>query len=141
MADPAHIQALLGTNHASPRDLQRLVGVHPKLSASILQILDQLPMFVVCGVRTTAEQHALYGQGRTQPGHIVTHDDGVIHRSNHQIHLSDGLGHAVDCAWLGADPWGSTQPWLSYGLLVRAAGLTWGGDWKTFIDRPHAELP
>ena len=96
-------------------------------------------MFVVQGVRTTAEQKALYAQGRTAPGAIVTYCDGVVHPSNHQPR-ADGLGHAVDCAFLGAGPFGDQQPWELYGEAVEAEGLIWGGRFHGLVDRPHAEL-
>ena len=97
-------------------------------------------MFVVCGVRSDDQQKALFAQGRTTPGHIVTNCDGVTTRSNHQIHPSDGLGHATDLAFLGSDPFSLSHPWQEYGNQVKAAGLIWGGDWKGLVDLPHAEL-
>ena len=121
------------------RDQQRLQGVHPKLVAAVTAVINKLPMFVVMGVRTVAEQQALYAQGRTAPGHIVTYKDGVNHRSNHQPH-ADGLGHAVDLAFIGGDPFSPKHPWDAYGSIVEALGLVWGGRWK-MVDRPHAELP
>ena len=30
--------------------------------------------------------------------------------------------------------------WKIYGLCLRNAGLTWGGDWERFKDYPHAQL-
>jgi peptidoglycan L-alanyl-D-glutamate endopeptidase CwlK len=122
------------------RDHERLKGVHPTLQAAILKILEELPMFVVEGVRTVARQQALYAQGRTLLGSKVTDKDGVHHKSNHQPH-ADGLGHAVDCAWLGPSPFALTHPWASYGATSQALGLIWGGSWKTLIDLPHVELP
>jgi len=124
---------------ATLRDHERLQGVHPRLQKAILNILNRLPMFVVQGVRTTAQQQALYAQGRTAPGKIVTMKDGVIHKSNHQPR-ADGFGHAVDCAWLGPDPFADAHPWEAYGAMVEAAGLTWGGRWTHPHDSPHAEL-
>lgn len=129
---------------ATPRDLQRLQGVHPALVQKVLGLLQKFPMFVVMGVRTVAEQQTLYAQGRTAPGHIVTMKDGVVHKSNHQPH-ADGLGYAVDCAFIPtadrANPFDDAWPWESYGLAVEAAGLTWGGRWAHPHDSPHAELP
>ncbi len=97
-------------------------------------------LFVVQGVRTLAEQVALYARGRTMPGHIVTMKDGIRHRSNHQAR-SDGKGHAVDCAFFFVpDPFAASLPWETYGLLVEAQGLIWGGRWTHPHDSPHAEL-
>lgn len=124
-----------------------LTGVHPTLAAKVTNILLAMaalehPMCVTAGVRTTAEQQALYAQGRTVPGAIVTQADGVIKQSKHQVH-ADGFGHAVDCAFLvdGAPSWAEDQPWTLYGEMARTSGLVWGGDWSTLRDRPHLELP
>lgn len=128
----------------SLRDRQRLDGVHPDLVSKLETVFAALlaaghAMFVVQGVRTAAQQKALYAQGRTAPGRIVTMKDGVVHKSNHQP-WTDGLGHAVDCAFLGPDPFSLSHPWETYGQLVEAQGLTWGGRWTTPHDLPHAEL-
>jgi hypothetical protein len=134
------------TPSPSDRDLRRLKGVHPTLAAAIVAILKDMQaagqqMFVVMGVRTQAEQEALYAKGRTIPGAIVTNKDGIAHPSNHQP-KADGLGYAVDCAFLGTrDPWSLDLPWQLYGEKVEAAGLTWGGRWTHPHDSPHAELP
>jgi len=127
------------------RDRQRLVGVHPDLVASLVRIFDEMdaehtPMFVVQGVRTKLEQARLYAQGRTSPGVIVTMKDGVLHRSNHQPH-EDGWGHAVDCAFVGPQPFDPRWPWQRYGEACEALGLIWGGRWAHPADSPHAELP
>lgn len=124
----------------------KLAGVHPKLRAVVLRVLSVMadlgyPMLVTDGVRTTEEQQALYAQGRTKPGPVVTNADGVTHRSNHQLH-ADGCGHAVDCCFLlnGKPSWDPHLPWRLYGEAAKALGCRWGGDW-THPDRPHIELP
>lgn len=124
----------------SARDIHRLIGVHPRLYAAIVNILHELPMFVVKGVRTAQEQARLYAQGRTTPGKIVTYRDGIRHKSNHQPH-EDGFGYAVDLAFLGKTPFDDAHPWDIYGAKVETAGLIWGGRWSHLRDLPHAELP
>lgn len=133
----------------TPMDQERLSGVAPALVAKIGQILDHMsslgtPMFVVQGVRSTVYQQSLYAQGRTAPGHIVTNDDGVVHRSPHQAR-QDGLGHAVDCAFDPAPSWSSPfdpgWPWHEYGAFAVTLGLIWGGDWKTLKDLDHVQDP
>lgn len=131
-------------------DQPKLRGVHPLLIERISRVLAAMgalgfPMRVVQGVRTTAEQQALFAQGRTTPGAIVTNADGVNQKSNHQA-KADGLGYAVDCAFFN-DPttpidetWAETSPWAAYGACVKAVGLAWGGDFVSLVDRPHAEL-
>jgi peptidoglycan L-alanyl-D-glutamate endopeptidase CwlK len=67
----------------------KLEGVHPDLVERIGRVLAAMavlgfPMLVTEGLRTLARQQALYAQGRTKPGRIVTHMDGVKKRSKHQ---------------------------------------------------------
>lgn len=127
------------------RDMERLVGVHPDLTKILVHVFDYMdaeghPMFVVCGVRTQAAQVALYAQGRTAPGRVVTMKDGVMHKSDHQPHL-DGYGYAVDCAFNTPQPYDERHPWEMYGEEIEALGLIWGGRWSHPHDSPHAELP
>jgi peptidoglycan L-alanyl-D-glutamate endopeptidase CwlK len=124
-----------------------LNGVHPTLIDAVNRILTAMrvlghPMMVTDGLRTAEQQAALYAQGRTLPGEIVTHADGVTQQSNHQAH-ADGYGHAVDCTFIdaaGVPRWLESDPWPCYGAVAKAIGLHWGGDWAS-PDRPHVELP
>lgn len=125
----------------------KLEGVHPVLVDKVTRILMAsaelgFPMLVTDGVRTVMQQQALYAQGRTAPGKIVTYMDGVKRPSNHQP-KADGFGHAVDCAFLvdGKPSWDAGLPWGLYGAMAKALGLTWGGSWKSIVDKPHIELP
>lgn len=139
---------------ASLARLSKLDGVHPALAVKVTQIqlaMAQLGigMIVTDGVRTDAEQHALWQKGRNPAGQVVdrsqvvTNADGIRTRSNHQ-RKPDGYGHAVDCCFLdgqGKPSWADSHPWALYGAMARALGLKWGGDWVTLPDRPHVELP
>lgn len=121
-----------------------LSKIYPPLLAAVQKVQAQMaleghPMKICQGVRTAEEQNKLWQQGRITPGKIVTNADGVNRKSNHQL-KEDGWGHAVDLAFSTGDPFGETQPWARFGELVRAAGLKWGGDWKSLKDRPHVEL-
>lgn len=123
-------------------DHDKLTGVHPALALYVRRILDAMKalgfeMMVTDGLRTTAQQKALYAQGRTTPGHIVTYADGDMRKSKHQT------GHAVDCCFVvgGSPSWAESNPWALYGAMARALGLMWGGDWDApKTDRPHVEL-
>lgn len=127
--------------------MRRLDLVAPPLRDGIPKILTAMaalgyPMLVTDTLRTAEEQAALYAQGRTTPGPIVTNADGIIKKSNHQAH-SDGLGHAVDCAFLvnGQPSWDARLPWKTYGACAEALGFIWGGAWNSLHDLPHVELP
>lgn len=124
--------------------VDRRQGLNPDLLERIDRVLGAMaalgfPMKIVQGLRTLEEQQALYAQGRTKPGKRVTNCDGVINRSNHQA-AGDGLGRAVDCAFVQSGVVSWEGPWTAYGEAGKAAGLRWGGDFKSLPDRPHLEL-
>jgi len=126
------------------------VGVHPDLVRVMVAAIAGTPIdfTVVWGVRTTAQQKALYAQGRTTAGPKVTSKNGTTNKSNHQA-KADGFGHAVDIypfvggKLLVADG-GDELHVIAAHIKTVAAGLgvaiTWGGDWVTPHDPPHFEL-
>ncbi|WP_271006470.1 N-acetylmuramoyl-L-alanine amidase family protein [Listeria seeligeri] len=92
---------------------------------------------VAQGYRSKTEQNALYAQGRTKPGSIVTNAKGG--QSNHNF------GVAVDLCLYSSDGkkviWESTTSrWKKVVAAMKAEGFKWGGDWKSFKDYPHFEL-
>lgn len=114
----------------TPRDMQRLAGVHPDLVRVISRAREAADFIVTEGLRTEARQRQLVAAGASQ--------------TMHSRHLT---GHAVDLAALvdGTVRW----DWPLYDRLAlavkRAAveeevAIVWGGDWPKFRDGPHYEL-
>jgi peptidoglycan L-alanyl-D-glutamate endopeptidase CwlK len=127
-----------------PHRLRHLRGCHPELQWRVQKLVEALEhsgldILLTQGVRSVAQQQALYSQGRFRPGKIVTNCDGVVKVSNHQP-KDDGYGYAVDVAWRikGRITW--EGPWSTLGQLATAHGLVWGGNWK-WQDLCHLELP
>lgn len=91
-------------------------------------------LFITDGFRSFAEQTALYAQGRTTAGKIVT--NAKAGQSAHNF------GLAVDLAFQKAGV-------LSYDAVLyakiypiaRALGFELGADWTGFTDKPHFEHP
>lgn len=143
----------------SQRSRNNLKGVHPNLVKVVERAIEisKIDFMVVCGVRTLAEQKALYAQGRTKPGKIVT----WTLKSRH-LPASDGFGHAVDLLpapydWVIKDD--PTTPEVDdhfkqvADAMFHAANelgvaLRWGANWdgdtmireKGETDNPHFEL-
>lgn len=119
---------------------KRLAKVHPVLAERVTELARSLAskgVTIECvqGLRTFAEQDALYAQGRTKPGQRVTNARGGA--SNHNY------GLAVDvCPFKDGKPdWNDWAGFGAIGTEARKLGLEWGGDWKKLVDKPHVQLP
>ncbi len=108
-----------------------------------------LTLRITEGVRTFAQQWAVWGQGRVKNKSGVWSISDIrkivtFARPGESYHQ---YGLALDVAFVGVDPYLQKLPklqsdllWLDYGRLCRNNHLVWGGDWKKRIDRPHCEI-
>jgi peptidoglycan LD-endopeptidase CwlK len=125
----------------TPNSITKLKGVHPDLVRVVMRCAKDWKhkdagFVITCGTRTLAEQKVLLANKATR-----------TLRSRH-IPASNGFSHAVDfaCTIEGKVRW----DWPLYSRLaiaVKAAAkaegvaIEWGGDWATFKDGPHFQLP
>jgi len=106
-----------------------------KVLATILiaRMEDIAPVFLTAGLRTPEEQHHLYMKGRKgaqgPKEKIVTNAQAGESWHN--------WGRAFDVAFQGKDPFSESHPWGELGACGTSLGLTWGGNWQKFPDRPH----
>ncbi len=98
-----------------------------KAAASGIQIK------IISGLRSYAEQDALYAQGRTAPGNKVTNARGGY--SNHNFGIAFDVGVFAGTKYLPESP-----QYKAVGILGVDLGLEWGGNWKTLVDEPHFQL-
>lgn len=95
--------------------------------------LSGIRIKVTSGLRTYAEQDALYAQGRFRPGNIVTKVKGG--------YSSHNFGIAFDVAVFEGNKYlPESIKYKAVGVLGDDLGLEWGGDWKTIVDQPHFQL-
>ena len=115
------------------RSLNNLKGVHPDLIKVVNRAIQitECDFTVIEGLRTPQRQAQLVKQGASQ--------------TSNSRHLT---GHAVDLgAWVnGTVSW----DWKYYYQIEKAMKqaskelnipIEWGGDWKSFKDGPHYQLP
>ena len=125
----------------SARSRARLIGVHPDLVRVVERAITvtAVDFSVVEGVRTLKAQHRYFELGKSQ-----------TMRSRHLPSSNAcGLSCAVDLApWIaGRIDWESPAGWGGIAVAMKSAGvalgipLEWGGDWSTFVDKPHWQLP
>ena len=133
--------------------IDRIQLVHPKLRDEVTQIYheicDALKGKAFCRfaytLRSFAEQDALYAQGRSIPGKIVTKAKGGQSYHNYGLAIDivlvadlDGNGSYESASWdTHKDFDGDGQAdWMEVVAIFKRYGWEWGGDWK-FNDDPH----
>lgn len=93
---------------------------------------EGIDLLITSTYRDNASQDALYAQGRTAPGKVVTNA-----RAGQSFH---NYRCAVDVVPLrnGKPVWDSKDAiWQRIGSIGKAIGLEWAGDWKRFKEFPH----
>ncbi|CAH1194590.1 hypothetical protein PAECIP111892_01752 [Paenibacillus auburnensis] len=127
----------------------KLAGLIPCVKAAAEALIDRsyaagIPIVITQGLRTIAEQNALYAQGRTAPGNVVTHARGGYSNHNFGVAIDFALltndGRSV--SWdtkIDADRDGMAD-WNEVIAIAKALGFTWGGDFKSIYDAPHFEM-
>ena len=135
---PAPIQPAPPPNAFNALNDKRLAGLHPILATRGRSMIDLcshagVALLVTQGLRTYAEQDALFAQGRSAPGKIVTNAQGG--ESFHNFGLAYDV---VVLDALGKADWDSSHPgWATAAQIGQSVGLEWGGSWKKFKDLPH----
>ena len=88
------------------------------------------------GRRTISRQDALYSQGRTTAGKVVTNARGGY--SPHNFGLAADLWpmKAGDFDWSAP-----LELFQTLGTLAEGMGLVWGGHFRSILDLPHVEAP
>ncbi|MEK3792049.1 M15 family metallopeptidase [Paenibacillus sp. FSL R7-0204] len=141
--------AMLTLDQVKLKSMPRMSGLHPVLEAGTVALIERcyargVPIIVTQGLRTIAEQDALYAQGRTRPGRIVTNA-----RGGHSYH---NYGLAIDFALLlpngSSVSWDMTRDgdqdgvadWQEVIQEAKALGFESGGDWTSFKDYPHLQM-
>lgn len=117
---------------------KRLQGVHPDLVKVVERAIEisEIDFTVLEGVRSVATQKKYVASGASK-----------TMKSRH-IPAPNGYAHAVDLGALlnGKVNWS----WPLYHKIAAAMKqsalelkipIEWGGDWKSFKDGPHFELP
>lgn len=124
-------------NSRDPADL------HPTVRGMLEQHIREcedhgVQLLVTSTYRSIDSQDALYAQGRTTPGRIVTNAKGG--QSFHQWRVAYDVVPLVN----GKPVWDTTGPnlrlWKLVGALGMLCGLEWGGKFTTLLDYPHFQF-
>jgi peptidoglycan L-alanyl-D-glutamate endopeptidase CwlK len=116
------------------RSLDELVPLAKERVERFIALCDEngIDLLVTSTYRDHESQNALYAQGRTKVGKVVTNAQGGQSYHNWRC--------AVDVVPLinGKPNWDSSDPvWARIGELGEQAGLEWAGRWRTFKELAH----
>jgi peptidoglycan LD-endopeptidase CwlK len=122
---------------------RKIEDLHPHVQALCERFLSEcgksgIDIIITSTYRDAASQTALYAQGRTLPGNIVTNARAGQSWHNYCV--------AFDVVPLrNSKPvWGTAgkdgELWQSVGAIGRACGLEWAGDWKRFKEMAHFQF-
>lgn len=123
----------------SQTSLAKLTGTHPDLQKVIVRaaLLSDIDFTVLEVLRTLERQRQLVAKGASK-----------TLKSRHLPHADDGRSRAVDIAPLesGQVSWAWPLYYKLAKIIKQAAAdvdvtVEWGGDWRSFKDGPHWQLP
>jgi peptidoglycan L-alanyl-D-glutamate endopeptidase CwlK len=117
---------------------RRFEDLHPLVADKAKQLVELaaaegIEILVTSTLRTFEEQADLFAIGRTKPGDIVT--NAKAGESWHNFGLAFDVVPLVNGKAIFDSPF-----WNRIGDLGKQVGLFWGGDFKSFKDKPHFEF-
>ena len=129
---------------------QRIALLHPKVQQEVTKIIKEIDqqlsgrakVRIAQGIRTKQEQDALYAQGRTKPGKVVT--KAKFGQSFHCYGLAVDIVLIVDgkeASWDITKDWDKDYiaDWTECVNIFKKYGWSWGGNWRSLKDYPHFE--
>jgi peptidoglycan L-alanyl-D-glutamate endopeptidase CwlK len=115
---------------------RKIADLHPKVQEMCKRFIaecmaDGIEIIITSTYRDKESQDALYAQGRTAPGRIVTHAHGGW--SYHQYRLAFDFAPIQN----GKVDWNNTALWKKCGQIAEMVGLEWAGRWKHNTEEAH----
>jgi peptidoglycan L-alanyl-D-glutamate endopeptidase CwlK len=130
--------------------LIRLQLLHPKLRDEAISLFADAECAlkgrakprVTFSLRTMKEQLAIYNQGRSTPGPIVTNAKPGASYHNWGLAIDFCLildGTEVSWNTLKDYDGDKVSDWMEVVNIFKAKGWEWGGDWRSLKDYPHLQ--
>ena len=123
-------------------------GLHPVVREMGKQLVklahaQGVPVCITQAYRSKAEQDALYAQGRTKAGKIVTNAPGGYSNHNYGLAIDFALytPSGLEVTWSESADYDrdGEADWKEVVRIAKKLGFEWGGDWRGFRDAPHLE--
>lgn len=120
----------------------RILALHPSLQGPAFELIklcfkEELYILITQGLRTMEEQQALYNQGRTTQGNVVTNAKPGESYHNYGVAFDFAVYTDESCTDIN---WDVDSRWMRVGTIGESLGLEWGGSWDSFKDYPHFQV-
>jgi peptidoglycan LD-endopeptidase CwlK len=143
LADAANLKASLGEFDA--RTEGNILTLHIKAQERARRFMTEVSggpfrCRIISGTRSYKQQDALFAQGRDgNPGPRVTNARGG--HSNHNFGIAWDVGVFDNSGkYLTGATAAEVKAYKDVAAGVDLMDLEWGGDWTSFIDRPHYQM-
>jgi len=118
------------------RSEKALKGIHPDLRrvvdrAADLCVVDEFGFIVTEGLRTQERQKYLFDNGASKTMRSR-------HITGHAVDLAATIGGAVHWDW---PLYSKLAKIVKEAAKIEGVPIEWGGDWLSFKDGPHFQLP
>jgi peptidoglycan LD-endopeptidase CwlK len=118
------------------RDLNDLIPLVKIMAENFIRSCKAIgvDVLITSTMRDKESQNALYAQGRTAPGRIVTNAKGGESFHNY--------GCAFDFVPIvnGKAQWDDIRTFEKCGAIAESLGLEWAGNWKKFREMAHCQF-
>lgn len=117
----------------SKRSIERLEGVQPHLKSVISHAIRITPIdfTVLEGIRSIERQRELFDRGATTTMNSR-------HLTGHAVDIAPHVNGEISWHW---PDYHKLAEVIKQAALDQAVKIEWGGDWKSFKDGPHWQLP
>lgn len=118
---------------------RNIADLHPRVQNLARNFIHEcedhgITLLVTSTYRDAESQNALYAQGRTAPGKVVT--NAKAGQSFHNWRVAFDVVPIVN----GKAVWNDDALWKKIGAIGQECGLEWGGAWKSIHDTPHFQF-
>jgi peptidoglycan L-alanyl-D-glutamate endopeptidase CwlK len=117
------------------RDLNDLTPHVKALAEQFVKLCADagIDILITSTYRDAASQSALYAQGRSVPGKVVT--NAKAGQSFHNFRVAFDFCPIVN----GKAQWNDTVIFQKCGRIATSLGLEWAGNWKAFKELAHCQ--
>lgn len=122
----------------SAKDIERLKRAHPDLAKIIRRAAEitEVPFVILQSDRTLAQQRANVAKGvsKTMKSRHLISPDGFVRA----VDVAPLEGKSASFAW---PLYHKLAPFIKRAAKDVGVPVEWGGDWTSFKDGPHWQLP